>query len=156
MQRNSLNNSFAPGCLRMVGGFCLSAVDGLLEEVDVYLALCLVLRSEFLDEVGEGGEGGGLVAEGGVFGFVGELGLHLADEGGEEFAYLAVVLGKECLTGGGVGLDGTDVGGGGLLDDVYHGGFVFAVGGGGLELVDPAHEGGACNAVLGGHSGDVA
>ena len=56
---------------------------------------------EFLYEVNKGGEGGCLVAEGGMFILVVELGGHLGDEGREECADSCIVLLEESLTCGG-------------------------------------------------------
>lgn len=93
----------------------LGFIDGLLEEVDGGGALFFG-GCEFLYEVNKGGEGGCLVAEGGVFVIVAQFFGHLGDEGGEECADSGIVLLEEFLACGGCLLDGAHCGIGSLLN----------------------------------------
>lgn len=97
----------------------LGFIHCLLKEVDGGGALFFG-GGEFLYEVDDGGEGGCLVAEGGVFGLVVQFVGHLGDEGGEECADSGIVLLEEFLAGGGGLLDGAHCGIGGLLNGLDH------------------------------------
>ncbi len=123
-------------------------IDCLLEEVDGGGALFFG-GGEFLYEVDESGEGGCLVAEGGVFVVVAQFFGHLGDEGGEECADSGIVLLEEFLACSGGLLDGAHCGIGGLLYCLNTSRLdFFAVGGNVAVVLDPLKEGAACYIVL--------
>lgn len=124
-------------------------VHGLLKEVDGGGALFFG-GCEFLYEVDEGGEGGCLVAEGGVFVIVAQFFGHLGDEGGEECADSGIVLLEEFLACGCGLFYGAHSGIGCLLN-----GLDYCLSGDmavGLYLMrddrKPGKECGACNSIL--------
>lgn len=137
----------------------LGFVDCLLKEVDGGGALFFG-GGEFLHEVDEGGEGGCLVAEGGMFILVVELGGHLGDEGREECADSGIVLLEEFLAGEGFGFYGADGGICGLIDVVDDGGGLGVAVGVGVNVVkvlafilfEPTQERGAGYLMLAGNS----
>ena len=98
----------------------LGFVDCLLEEVDGGGALFFG-GGKLFNEVDECSECCSLVAEGGMFFLVVELGGHLAEEGGEECTHSGIVLLEKFLPCGGGLLDGAHCGIRGLLYGVNTG-----------------------------------
>lgn len=123
----------------------------------MHLALVVVLGEEFLCHLVKGGEGCGEVAEGDCLGFVLESGGDGIEVFGDGHAEGGELGAEEFLTGGCFGFYGADGGIGCFVEIAYYGGFLCGGGLGGFVeflafvLLDPSHEGGACDIVLTGY-----